>query len=107
MPPEWSLEAVAFAIGRGRSVKALNLSVDRYPANHCSSTGERGEERWHRNQSSSDFEANLSDERDSAALYETLADAEHDVERKQVYTELAASERDHAQVWSERLRKMG
>jgi rubrerythrin len=49
----------------------------------------------------------LSDERDSAALYETLADAEHDVERKQVYTELAASERDHAQVWSERLRKMG
>jgi rubrerythrin len=53
------------------------------------------------------FRSNLSDERDSAALYETLADAEHDVERKQVYTELAASERDHAQVWSEKLRKWG
>jgi VIT1/CCC1 family predicted Fe2+/Mn2+ transporter len=53
------------------------------------------------------FRSNLSDELDSAALYETLADAERDVERKQVYTELAASERDHAHVWSEKLRANG
>jgi hypothetical protein len=31
------------------------------------------------------FRSNLSDELDSAALYETLADAERDAERKQVY----------------------
>jgi VIT1/CCC1 family predicted Fe2+/Mn2+ transporter len=53
------------------------------------------------------FRTNLSDELDSAALYETLADAEHDAERKQVYAELAASERDHARVWSEKLRANG
>lgn len=53
------------------------------------------------------FRINLSDELDSAALYETLAGAERDSERKQVYAELAASERDHARVWSEKLRANG
>jgi VIT1/CCC1 family predicted Fe2+/Mn2+ transporter len=53
------------------------------------------------------FRSNLSGELDSAALYETLAGAEHDSERKQVYAELAASERDHARVWSEKLRANG
>jgi VIT1/CCC1 family predicted Fe2+/Mn2+ transporter len=53
------------------------------------------------------FRTNLSDELDSAALYETLADAERDADRKQVYAELAASERDHARVWSEKLRANG
>ena len=53
------------------------------------------------------FRSNLSDELDSAALYETLADAERDAERKQVYNELARSERDHARVWSEKLRSNG
>jgi VIT1/CCC1 family predicted Fe2+/Mn2+ transporter len=53
------------------------------------------------------FRSNLSDELDSAALYETLAGAERDTERKRVYAELAASERDHARVWSEKLRANG
>jgi VIT1/CCC1 family predicted Fe2+/Mn2+ transporter len=53
------------------------------------------------------FRSNLSDELDSAALYETLAGAERDTERAQLYTELAASECDHARVWSEKLRANG
>jgi len=53
------------------------------------------------------FRSNLSGELESAALYETLAGAEYDSERKQVYAELAASERDHARVWSEKLRANG
>jgi VIT1/CCC1 family predicted Fe2+/Mn2+ transporter len=53
------------------------------------------------------FRSNLSDELDSAALYETLAQAEANVERRLVYSQLAASERDHAQVWSDKLRANG
>ena len=47
------------------------------------------------------YKANLSDELHSAALYETLAKVEQDGTRKQVYSELARSERDHALVWAE------
>jgi vacuolar iron transporter family protein len=53
------------------------------------------------------FRANLSDELHSAALYETLAKVEKDDTRKQVYGELARSERDHAQVWADRLKANG
>ncbi|SDD84743.1 Predicted Fe2+/Mn2+ transporter, VIT1/CCC1 family [Cupriavidus sp. YR651] len=50
------------------------------------------------------YRAHLADERHSAALYETLAHIENDVSRKQVFWELAASERAHAKVWADKLR---
>lgn len=53
------------------------------------------------------FRANLSDELHSAALYETLAKVEEDDTRKQVYSDLARSERQHAQVWAEKLTANG
>ena len=53
------------------------------------------------------FRSNLSDELDSAALYGTLAQVERDATRKGAYVELAASERQHAQVWLEKLRANG
>jgi VIT1/CCC1 family predicted Fe2+/Mn2+ transporter len=53
------------------------------------------------------YKANLSDELHSAALYETLARVEKDDTRKQVYNDLAQSERDHAQVWANKLRANG
>jgi vacuolar iron transporter family protein len=53
------------------------------------------------------FRSNLSDEYDSAALYETLARAEHDAERRQVYEQLAVAEREHAQIWADKLRANG
>jgi VIT1/CCC1 family predicted Fe2+/Mn2+ transporter len=53
------------------------------------------------------FRANLSDELHSAALYETLANVEEDGTRKQVYSDLARSEREHAQVWAEKLSANG
>jgi VIT1/CCC1 family predicted Fe2+/Mn2+ transporter len=53
------------------------------------------------------FRANLSDELHSAALYETLARVEEDDTRKQVYSDLARSEREHAQVWAEKLTANG
>jgi VIT1/CCC1 family predicted Fe2+/Mn2+ transporter len=53
------------------------------------------------------FRSNLSDEYDSAALYETLAQAERDRERRQVYEQLAVSEREHARVWANKLRANG
>ncbi|SIO69815.1 Predicted Fe2+/Mn2+ transporter, VIT1/CCC1 family [Burkholderia sp. GAS332] len=53
------------------------------------------------------YRANLSDELHSAALYETLAKVERDDTRKQVYRDLAKSERDHAQVWADKLRANG
>jgi len=49
------------------------------------------------------YRANLSDELHSAALYETLAKVEEDDTRKQVYSNLAKSEREHAQVWADNL----
>ena len=53
------------------------------------------------------FRSNLSDELDSAALYETLAGAERDTERKRVYAELAASERPCARLVRETARQRG
>ncbi|PTB19197.1 rubrerythrin family protein [Trinickia symbiotica] len=53
------------------------------------------------------YKANLSDELHSAALYETLANAERDTVRKDVYRELAAAERQHAQIWADKLRASG
>jgi hypothetical protein len=53
------------------------------------------------------FRANFSDELHSAALYETLANVEKDESRKRVYSDLAASERQHAQVWAEKLKANG
>ncbi|MFM0415208.1 VIT1/CCC1 transporter family protein [Paraburkholderia aromaticivorans] len=53
------------------------------------------------------YKANLSDELHSAALYETLAEAEKDDTRKQVYGDLAKSEREHARVWADKLRANG
>ncbi|SAK86022.1 VIT family protein [Caballeronia temeraria] len=53
------------------------------------------------------FRANLADELHSAAIYETLAQVERDESRKQVFSELAASERMHARVWADKLKAHG
>ncbi|HXZ09563.1 MAG TPA: rubrerythrin family protein, partial [Paraburkholderia sp.] len=53
------------------------------------------------------YRANFSDELHSAALYETLANVEKDDIRKQVYHDLARSEREHAQVWADKLKAHG
>lgn len=53
------------------------------------------------------YRSNLTDELHSAALYETLESVEEDIARKQVYGELAKSEREHAQVWADKLKANG
>ncbi|MEI5998987.1 VIT1/CCC1 transporter family protein [Paraburkholderia bengalensis] len=53
------------------------------------------------------FRANLADEQHSAAIYETLARVEPDDDRRQIFVELAASERAHAKVWADKLRANG
>ncbi|MGV2290277.1 VIT1/CCC1 transporter family protein [Trinickia sp. YCB016] len=53
------------------------------------------------------YKTNLADELDSAALYETLAHVEADKKRAAVFSELAASERGHAQVWIDKLHANG
>ncbi len=53
------------------------------------------------------YRANLSDELHSAALYETLAKVERDDTRKEIYSDLAKSEREHAQVWADKLNANG
>src|SRR5512139_2711892 len=50
---------------------------------------------------------NLVDERDGAALYEGLAKYEKDVGKAASFTELAAAERRHAEVWIRKLQKEG
>jgi VIT1/CCC1 family predicted Fe2+/Mn2+ transporter len=50
---------------------------------------------------------NLVDERDGAALYEGLAKYETDPGKARSFTELAAAERRHAEVWSRKLEKEG
>ncbi|WP_250501093.1 VIT1/CCC1 transporter family protein [Caballeronia sp. GAWG1-5s-s] len=50
------------------------------------------------------YRANLADELHSAALYETLARVEARADRKRIFAELAASEKQHAQVWADKLR---
>jgi len=53
------------------------------------------------------FKANLTDELHSAALYETLARVEKDGARQDVFADLARSEREHAKVWSDKLKANG
>jgi vacuolar iron transporter family protein len=53
------------------------------------------------------YRRNLADELHSAALYETLAHVEKDGDRKQIFGELATSERQHAKVWADKLRANG
>lgn len=53
------------------------------------------------------YRANLADELHSAAIYETLSYVETDATRKSVFAELAASEREHAKVWSDKLKANG
>lgn len=53
------------------------------------------------------YRQNLADELDSAAVYETLAHVEKDAARRSVFEQLAASEREHAQLWSDKLRANG
>lgn len=55
------------------------------------------------NQEVKRYRSNLADELHSAALYETLAEVERDEVRGNVYRELARSEREHAQVWADKL----
>jgi VIT1/CCC1 family predicted Fe2+/Mn2+ transporter len=50
---------------------------------------------------------NLVDERDGAALYEGLAKYESDAGKATSFTELAAAERRHAEVWIRKLEKEG
>jgi vacuolar iron transporter family protein len=53
------------------------------------------------------YRTNLADELDSAALYETLAGVEKDSRRRGVFQQLADSERQHAQLWIDKLRANG
>ncbi|CAB3773007.1 VIT1/CCC1 transporter family protein [Paraburkholderia humisilvae] len=53
------------------------------------------------------FRMNLADELDSAALYDTLARVEKDPARRTVFTQLANSEREHANIWLDKLRAGG
>ncbi|MFM0140774.1 VIT1/CCC1 transporter family protein [Caballeronia grimmiae] len=50
------------------------------------------------------YRSNLADELHSAALYETLARVEKRNDRKRAFEELATSERQHAQVWADKLK---
>lgn len=53
------------------------------------------------------FRRNLADELDSAAVYDTLSAVEKDDERRRIFAELAASEREHASVWRDKLTANG
>ncbi|CAM2184060.1 vacuolar iron transporter family protein [Paraburkholderia sacchari] len=53
------------------------------------------------------YRRNLADELDSAAVYDTLSAVEKDAGRRQIFAELAASEREHAQVWRDKLAANG
>jgi vacuolar iron transporter family protein len=53
------------------------------------------------------FTANLADELDSAALYDTLARAEPQQDKRRVYAELADAERRHAGIWAAKLKANG
>lgn len=53
------------------------------------------------------YRSNLADELHSAALYDTLTLVEKDRSRKEVFAELAASERNHAAVWADKLKANG
>jgi len=51
--------------------------------------------------------ANLVDERDGAALYAGLAQAERDPERAETFRRLSLSEHRHAETWAKKLRGAG
>eukprot|EP01037_Dinobryon_pediforme_P008034 gene8034-8111_t len=53
------------------------------------------------------FKTNLADERDSAALYLALAEAEADPVRADLFRQLAQSETEHADLWRDRLAALG
>jgi VIT1/CCC1 family predicted Fe2+/Mn2+ transporter len=53
------------------------------------------------------YQANLDDEIDGIALYGLLAEAERDTERKSIFTQLAAVEERHANIWRAKLREAG
>ncbi len=50
---------------------------------------------------------NLKGEQDGAALYDAVAEAEPNPKLAEVYRRLAATERKHAEIWAEKLRKAG
>jgi hypothetical protein len=51
--------------------------------------------------------ANLSDERNSAAMYKALAEAEENPKLAQVDQKLSDTEQGHAEAWAERLQTAG
>jgi vacuolar iron transporter family protein len=53
------------------------------------------------------YRRNLADELDSAAVYDTLSACEPDTRRRAIYAELAASEREHADIWRSKLTSNG
>jgi vacuolar iron transporter family protein len=53
------------------------------------------------------FRTNLADELDSAALYDTLARVEKDPARCAVFAQLASAEREHANIWLDKLSASG
>lgn len=53
------------------------------------------------------FRANLRAERDGIAVYEAMAAVESDPEQRQIYLDLAAAERRHAELWETKLREAG
>ncbi len=53
------------------------------------------------------YAANLRDELDGAALYAALAEAERDPLRRDLFTQLAQAESNHAQVWRQKLLDAG
>ncbi|MFB6074877.1 MAG: VIT1/CCC1 transporter family protein [Haloarculaceae archaeon] len=53
------------------------------------------------------YRRNRQDETDSATVYEAMADAESHSQLAEVYRRLAATEREHAATWAERLRDAG
>ncbi|WP_310633519.1 VIT1/CCC1 transporter family protein [Paraburkholderia sp.] len=53
------------------------------------------------------YRRNLADELDSAAVYDTLSACEQDARRRAIYAELAASEREHAAIWRDKLAANG
>ena len=53
------------------------------------------------------YRRNLADELDSAAVYDALSAAEKDARRRAIFAELAAAEREHAQVWRDKLAANG
>ncbi|QLG61902.1 VIT1/CCC1 transporter family protein [Halorarum salinum] len=53
------------------------------------------------------YRRNIQDEIDSATVYEAMASAESQSQLADVYRRLAATEREHAEFWTEKLRESG